>query len=492
MSTDAQAAAFQLYPFRFRRMGNQELLVNEVGEFHFAPEGTTANVVARRTLRNTSLYNDLIAKHFIYDDTSYKLADVLVTRYRTKKAFLGRGIGLQIIVITLRCDHECRYCQSSSKPLLAKNYDLSDENIERCIALVMQSSGPAFTLEVQGGEPLVVKDSLRFLIDKARLSAELLGKNLTPVVSTTLSLADRDILEFFREKNVEISTSLDGPQHVHDHCRIHSGGGSYRVIMRGMELAKEIVGVEHISALTSVSSYSLGFPHEIVDEFVQQGLRTIFLRRMSRLGRAATCPELWQYPMEQFMEFYFHALDYILSLNRSGVDIAEAYAGIMLQKILTPFSAGYVNVQSPPGPGTSVVVYYCNGDVYCQDEGRMLAETGDSSFRLGNVEADDYESIFHNPQLIAMLKDSCPESLPGCAECAYLPYCGCDPVFNYAEQGTVAGSRPTSDWCAFNTALCDYLFGLIRDGSRETQRILMAWAQRISLAEAQQRGVDTC
>ena len=47
---------------------------------------------------------------------------------------------------------------------------------------------------------------------------------------------------------------------------------------------------------------------------------------------------------------------------------------------MTPFSTGFVDLQSPSGAGIAGAIYYYNGDVYPTDEARMLAEMGDQSF----------------------------------------------------------------------------------------------------------------
>ena len=47
-------------------------------------------------------------------------------------------------------------------------------------------------------------------------------------------------------------------------------------------------------------------------------------------------------------------------------------------------------------------VYNYDGDVYAADEGRMLAEMGDTSFRLGNVHADSYADLFGGGRLRAL------------------------------------------------------------------------------------------
>ena len=53
-----------------------------------------------------------------------------------------------------------------------------------------------------------------------------------------------------------------------------------------------------------------------------------------------------RYHAEQFLDFYRTALDYIIELNRQGTAMVEVFSQILLQKILTPFPSGYVDLQS--------------------------------------------------------------------------------------------------------------------------------------------------
>src|SRR5204863_6433905 len=110
-----------------------------------------------------------------------------------------------------------------------------------------------------------------------------------------------------------------------------------------------------------------------------------------------------------------------IELNRTGRPMMEIYAHIVLRKVLTPFATGYVDLQSPAGLGIGAVVYNYDGDVYAADEGRMLAEMGDKSFRLGSVD-QPYEEIFGSPLLRSLIEGSCHETLPGCSECAFAPF----------------------------------------------------------------------
>jgi radical SAM protein with 4Fe4S-binding SPASM domain len=112
----------------------------------------------------------------------------------------------------------------------------------------------------------------------------------------------------------------------------------------------------------------------------------------------------------------------------------------------------------------------------------MLAEMGDKSFRLGNVHDNTYEEIFGGEHLRTLAASSVLETLPGCADCAFLPYCGSDPIFNHRTQGDIVGHRPTSAFCSKNMEILRYLFGLIREGDPFVRGLFTKWATGVTSA----------
>jgi radical SAM protein with 4Fe4S-binding SPASM domain len=141
--------------------------------------------------------------------------------------------------------------------------------------------------------------------------------------------------------------------------------------------------------------------------------------------------------------------------------------------MLTPFDTGYVDLRSPAGIGIGALIYNYDGDVYASDESRMLAEMGDTSFRLGNVHQNTWEDIMTSEALLAPLEASYTGSAPMCSDCAFEPYCGADPVFHHATQGDVVGHKPTSAFCRRNMAIFKRLIGLLEEP--ESRRILLGW-----------------
>lgn len=467
--------AFHLFPFTFTRFHGKELLVNEAGEFLFAPKGTVAQLADERFDTDSELYRDLKAKHFLYDDASSPLLDVLAAKIRTKYDHMMGGTKLHIFVVTLRCDHSCEYCQVSRQTESRGEFDMSPATADRALAMMMDSPARDVTLEIQGGEPLVAFDLIEYLIPRAKALAREREKNLDLVVCTNLSRVTDDILLYFRDEGVKVSTSLDGPAFLHNKNRPRPGGNSYEKAIEGIERSRAILGYENVAALMTTTAASLDYPEEIVDEYVRREFHSIFLRPLSPYGFAVKTRHRTGYEMDRFLDFYKKGLAHILDVNRKGYRLTEVYTQILLTKILTPHSTRYVDMQSPAGEAWNVLVYNYDGDVYASDESRMLAEMHDRTFRLGNVHTDTRRTIFTGDPALRMFEVSCNQALVGCSDCAFQTYCMADPVYHHATQGDLYGNRPTSGLCVRNMGIFEHLFSLIEENDPVTMRILWSW-----------------
>jgi His-Xaa-Ser system radical SAM maturase HxsB len=480
---------YRLLPFRFLRLDQErEILVNDVGEFVIAATGTAEALIRKKLTPGSDVYTTFKAKQFIVDDASSPLLDMLATKRRTKFSFIEGFTKLHIFVVTLRCDHSCHYCQVSRQTADKNTYDMSLETAEKSVNLMMQTPARHVTLELQGGEPLLAFDVIQYVVPLAKRRAELLGKEIDIVVTTNLANATDDMLFFLRDENVKISTSLDGPAFIHNANRPRPGNNSYELAVQNIERARKILGVSRVAALMTTTQHSLQHPTEIVDEYVRQGFHSIFLRPISPYGFAVKTKHKTGYQLDAFLNFYRIGLAHIIQLNENGYDLAEVYAKILLTKILTPYGTGFVDLQSPAGAGINVLVYNYDGDVYATDESRMLAEMGDYTFRLGNVHTHSHRDIFTGDPFLSLVSASCNESLPGCSDCAFQPYCGSDPVFNHATQGDLWGHRPTSDFCRRNMELIKHLFQLISKQDAQIMRLFFAWIQDSGLSEIREVG----
>jgi len=475
---------YKLLPFRFHRLDvATELLVNECGEYVLAAAGTAKRIVRRQLKSTEDIYATLKAKHFLYDSYSSPLLDVLASKYRTKFAFINGSTKLHIFVVTLRCDHSCHYCQVSRQQVAKDEFDMSPDVARASVDAMLSSPSNHLTLELQGGEPLLAFESIKNIVAMAKRGAREVGKTLDTVITSNLVFASDEVLEYCKNEDIKLSTSLDGPAFIHNANRPRPGGNSYELALEGMRRARRALGNDRVAALMTTTSLSLQHPREIIEEYVRQSLHTIFLRPISPYGFAVRSAHKTGYEMDAFLDFYRTGLDHILKLNRQGYSLTEIYTKILLQKILTQDGTGYVDLQSPAGAGLNVLVYNYDGDVYATDEARMLAEMNDRTFRLGNVLQHSRTQMFTSPAFLALLEASCNQALPGCSDCALQPYCGSDPVFHYATQGDMFGHRATSSFCKRNMRVIEHLIGLLTKGDRDTQDILWGWVTDRNLAE---------
>jgi His-Xaa-Ser system radical SAM maturase HxsB len=481
----SHTSGYDFLPFQFMRWHDRSvLLTNDVGEFTFLDGADFDAFTAGLLSPDSPSYRTLKAKHFLSNSQSTVAIDLLATKYRTKHQYLDGFTRLHLFVVTLRCDHTCPYCQVSRVTQDRMRYDMSQDTAARSIELMFRSPAPVLKVEFQGGEPLLNVELIRWIVAEVEQRNVVEKRQLEFVVATNLSQLTDEMLTFFAGHSVCLSTSLDGPEFLHNANRPRPGNDSHQLTVAKIDRARKVLGHDKVSALMTTTASSLKHPAAIIDEYVRLGFDSIFLRPISPYGFAVRTRQAFQYQTDDFLAFYKIALRHIIDRNRAGTPIVEVYAQIVLQKILTPFSTGYVDLQSPAGAGIGVAVYNYDGDVYASDEGRMLAEMGDTSFRLGNVHRDDYEAIFGGATLRAIVEGSCVETLPGCVECAFAPYCGADPIFHWTTQGDPIGHRPTSAFCARNMGIIIHLFDLLRGGDTFTRNLLTAWATSQPTAEA--------
>jgi uncharacterized protein len=465
---------YRLLPFRFAQLeADQYVLTNQAGELLQLSRDSLDRFVRHRLPYTAPEFAELKSRHFLTDADSEVATELLALKLRTKLHRLANFTGLHMFVVSLRCEHSCGYCQVSRRNSAAAAYDMSVETANRSIDLVFRSPSPAIKIEFQGGEPLLNFPLIRHIVERALEKNRTESRALEFVIATNLALISDEVLEFCRVHNVLISTSLDGPKDLHNKNRPRPGGDSYERAIDGIHRVRAALGKDRVSALMTTTLASLDRGREIIDEYVAQGFDAIFLRQLSPYGFAIKTKWHAAYDVDRWLGFYFDGLDYILELNRSGLHFAEVYASTILTKMLTPFETGYVDLMSPAGIGIGAVVYNYDGDVFASDEGRMLAEMNDKTFRIGNVHADSYEAIFSSDALLAPLEASYTGSAPMCSECAFEPFCGADPVFHRATQGDFLGKKPLSAFCRRNMAIFKGLLTRMHDD--ETRRIFLSW-----------------
>ena len=473
---EMSAGSWTLLPLRFHRLSDDRVLVTSlVGEHVFVTEDDLLSVV-NGSCQNQSLLSELRAKHIIARPGEHLPAELLAMKLRTRMRRLPHSTALHMFVLTLRCEHTCRYCQVSRQATARTEFDMDRATAAKAVALVFRSPSPRLKIEFQGGEPLLHLNQLKWIVDEAKRVNEDHGKELAFVIATNLALIDEETIEFCRLQDIQISTSLDGPEDLHNRNRRRPGRDSWQKTVDGIRLVQDRLGPQNISALMTTTEASLTRVQDIIDTYVSLGLNSIFLRPISPYGFATRSRGGAGYAAARWLEFYREGLDYVIELNRRGIAIVEIYAAIAAKKIFTNDDPGYVDLTSPAGIGIGGLVYNYDGAVYASDEGRMLAEMKDDTFRLGTVD-DSYEHILMSDQLIGPLEASITTSAPMCSTCAFEPFCGSDPVYHHATQGDALGHKAFSDFCSRNMGIFTILLERSRDDPF-ARRLFRQWASQ--------------
>jgi uncharacterized protein len=468
---------YKLLPLNFTELDAQRyVLTNFVGEFHILEKAIAKDFLRHRLERTSPHYADLKSKHFLLDADSSVAIDLLALKTRTRLDRTSNFTGLHLFVVSLRCEHSCPYCQVSRQNDDKTDFDMSPEVAERALNLVFKSPSPNIKIEFQGGEPLLNFPLIRQIVEAANTRNKIEHRDLGFVIATNLAVVTDEMLEFCEAHSIDISTSLDGPPDLHNKNRPRPGGDSHERAVTGIMRVKAALGRDRISAVMTTTNASLDRVRDIIDEYVSHGFGNIFLRPLSPYGFAVKTKWYNSYDTTKWLRFYFEGIDYIIDLNKRGVQFKETYASTILTKMLTPFQPGYVDLISPAGIGTGALLYNYDGAIFASDESRMLAEMGDLSFRLGSV-TDSYEALISSDALLDPLEASFTGSAPMCSTCAFEPYCGSDPVYHHATQGDYVGRKPLSGFCNRNMAI---FRGLITrmENDPETRRLFTRWANR--------------
>ena len=357
---------YTLLPFRFLPRRDKVLIVNFVGDHKILSVDAFSRLLSGQLKEEDELFRDLQGLLVISSGDVDADVEILATRYRSKKAFLNDFTVLHMVVTTLRCNQQCKYCHATAKreDHPDKNYDMTPEVAIKTAEMIMRSPSPCIKVEFQGGDSSLNMPIVRTIVDHVNKLNETLKKDVEFVICTNLLHVDTDELDYLRSHNFSISISLDGPKAIHDVNRIDcSDKGTYENVVANIERAREYVGYEHVGALMTAARTSIGHFPEIVDEYVKRGFDQIVFRALNPYGRCITNWDEIGYPIEHFIDSFKEGLDHIIELNKKGIRIMEGYSRLLLSRMLTSYPTGYVDLQSPAGAGISGVIYDYDGRI---------------------------------------------------------------------------------------------------------------------------------
>ncbi len=442
--------------FRYTRLdGGKYVLTGDGGDFHLLTEPDFLLFLRGEMDAEHPEHAALTSKGFLRDNLD---TEALAERVRNKKHFLTSGPHLHEIVTTLRCNQDCRYCHASRVDMSKVETDMTLETAKKIVDVAMQTTAPMVNFEYQGGEPTLNFDVIKFVVEYSAEKNRTEKKELVHSVVTNMTAMDEEKAEWLIANDVLVCASLDGPEELHSWNRRWAGEKEDKTFplvlqwinyfnQRYIEMGRD-PELWHVDALLTTTTRTLDLWKEVVDLYVELGIRNLHLRPLNPFGFAHRTWHKIGYTPEEFNVFYTKAFDYIIELNKKGVQIIEGTAATFLKKMLTPYDPNFVDIRSPEGSGTGQIAYSWDGTIYPSDEGRMIGHMGDDTFALGHVDHTTYDEMVRHPTVRALAVASLCDSLPMCVDCFNAPYCGVRPLHNYMTTGDLFGQRPNTARCS--------------------------------------------
>lgn len=465
---------YSLLPFRFERLGlDKTVVVTEVGEYATVTHDEVASLVEKKLDPGSEAYSKLRTIGALIDAESTVNTRLQILKLRSKYKEMPWFTGLHMMVVSLRCNQSCPYCQVSRQSEDRNAFDMSLENADRALEHIFRSPNPGIKIEFQGGESLLNFELIKHVVSSAQEINKIEKRDLAFVAATNMTDVSDEVIDFFGENGVHFSTSIDGPKDLHNANRPYKGKDAFEIVCDNIRKVQKRLGMSAVAALMTTTARSLGRHKEIIDQYIELGFDGIFLRSLSPYGFAIKTKTYYEYSAAEWVEFYKKSLDYILKINRKGHHFLEYYTVLVLTKMLKLENTGFVDLQSPAGIGTMGVIYDYNGRVYGSDEGRMISQMGDERFLLGHVK-DSYESIFMGEKLVDMIDESMSQSSPMCSDCAFLSWCGSDPNYHWSTQKDVLGHKAHSGFCHKSMEIFKHVLGILEEDG-EDAKILKSW-----------------
>ncbi|MCI6009256.1 MAG: His-Xaa-Ser system radical SAM maturase HxsB [Anaerostipes hadrus] len=457
--------------FNFKQWKDKMLLTNEQGRYILLGKRDFLNLVNKRyDLLSKEILQTLKDRFFIYDIDEDVFIEKVANAYRDNKQYLFSATSLHIFVMTNACNMCCVYCQAQDSAQ-EKKEKMQEMTAKAAVDIALQSPNEYLTFEFQGGEPLLNFETIKYIVEYSEQNKN--HKQIQYSLVTNTLLLNEEMIQFFKKYDVSISTSLDGCKEVHNSNRPKiDGDGTYDYVSRNIKWLQS--NDIQVGAIETTTKISLKNAEKIIETYHNLGLNHLFIRPLTPLGYAK---EHWAeigYEPEEFLKFYKQCILILLEHNRNGIRMSEGHARIFLKKILTGYSENYMELRSPCGAGIGQMAYYYDGNIYTCDEGRMVAEMGDQMFCLGNVNYSTYDDLMENRVCKVTCQASVLESLPGCCDCVYHPYCGVCPVISYASDNSIYTRESNVYRCKIYKGILDILFEILLE-EPGAEDILKAW-----------------
>ncbi len=180
------------------------------------------------------------------------------------------------------CNLRCRYCYVEKAPTGSRGSLMSEATAKKGIDFILsfdelESLGVSF----YGGEPLLNYPVVKSAMQYASRRAEEIGlEDVEFHITTNGTLLSDEILDFFKNYNINVLISLDGPPEVHDSKRIFpNGDGTHQIVLKNLKNLLATEGIHHVSASAVITKdHRLRDAYEYLSQFDFKDVKISYVR----------------------------------------------------------------------------------------------------------------------------------------------------------------------------------------------------------------------
>lgn len=462
------ANMYTYLPFYFERSNGLYLVSNIFRDFIYLTEDEFRAFESRSISKDSELYSRLVDKNFIY---SKDKSDEYTSIYLKTHENLFESTFLHIFVLTLDCNLVCRYCQAEAKDFANCNTNMTVETADKAVDISLSCPTESLRIEFQGGEPLLNFPVLQYIVNEFNRRKG--DRKISFSIVTNTHAMTEEICDWLIENKVNLCFSFDGSRTIHDFNRpAKDSRSNYDSVCRWKQYCTE-KGV-HVGLLPTVTRCTIEHPRDFYDALNSNGVKSFSLRELAPLGR---CLKNWSeigYTADEFFNFYKTIIGFMLESYKKGERVMEIYTHMYLRLLYTKEPNYFTDLKSPCGAGIGQMAYNWNGKIYSCDEGRMISNSGDETFCIGDVNCT-YKECMASENLTDICCASCIDAHPVCKDCVFNPICGICPAYNYSQTHTLLGISAQSDRCRIFKRIIFYILDNVENDT-ETGKMFRDWA----------------
>jgi len=231
----------------------------------------------------------------------FETIDTYIDLRKVKVDFQSKNFDqLQEIQLLLaeNCNLACEYCYCAVTRDMPENGLMPISVVKDSIDLAMRHPNKDLTILLFGGEPLLNKPAVDFVIKYSQEQAVIHDKDMHYSITTNATLLDDKINQYLTDYNFGLMVSLDGPREIHDaQCPTKAGTGSFDIAAENIKKLMKLRPVGVRATLT----HPMPNLSVIVDFFKDFGFNTMIIGASINRNDATSSVDFTEEDMNDFV-----------------------------------------------------------------------------------------------------------------------------------------------------------------------------------------------